>query len=115
MYILDCSPKYNFFSFFFLFLDLNVISRTCFASSPNDVFTELSHLLHFILGEGDINAVLIKTLAEAHANTNLKLDIVHEMFRKPQVRFTFFVNEIMYEQKKYTDFFLQLNLWNLQT
>ncbi|XP_037049466.1 probable nuclear hormone receptor HR3 isoform X10 [Bradysia coprophila] len=34
--------------------------------------------------EGDINAVLIKTLAEAHANTNLKLDIVHEMFRKPQ-------------------------------
>lgn len=35
--------------------------------------------------EGDINEVLIKTLAEAHANTNLKLDVVHEMFRKPQV------------------------------
>nr|XP_040230926.2 probable nuclear hormone receptor HR3 isoform X8 [Anopheles coluzzii] len=34
--------------------------------------------------EGDINDVLIKTLAEAHANTNHKLEIVHEMFRKPQ-------------------------------
>lgn len=45
-----------------------------------------SDILYLILGEGDINAVLIKTLAEAHANTNLKLDIVHEMFRKPQVR-----------------------------
>ncbi|CAO1394344.1 unnamed protein product [Diamesa tonsa] len=33
--------------------------------------------------EGDINDVLIKTLAEAHANTNIKLDIVHEAFRKP--------------------------------
>ncbi|XP_040162586.1 probable nuclear hormone receptor HR3 isoform X5 [Anopheles arabiensis] len=40
----------------------------------------------FISGhtEGDINDVLIKTLAEAHANTNHKLEIVHEMFRKPQ-------------------------------
>ena len=35
--------------------------------------------------EGDINDVLIKTLAEAHANTNIKLEVVHEMFRKPQV------------------------------
>lgn len=34
------------------------------------------------LGEGDINEVLIKTLAEAHANTNLKLDTVNEMLRK---------------------------------
>lgn len=39
----------------------------------------------FYLGDGDINDVLIKTLAEAHANTNTKLEIVHEMFRKPQV------------------------------
>lgn len=38
------------------------------------------------LAEGNINDVLIKTLAEAHATTNLKLEIVHEMFRKPQVR-----------------------------
>ncbi|XP_065368197.1 probable nuclear hormone receptor HR3 isoform X1 [Calliphora vicina] len=34
--------------------------------------------------DGDINDVLIKTLAEAHANTNTKLEVVHEMFRKPQ-------------------------------
>ncbi|XP_070506342.1 probable nuclear hormone receptor HR3 isoform X2 [Chironomus tepperi] len=34
--------------------------------------------------EGDINDVLIKTLAEAHANTNIKLEVVHEMFRKTQ-------------------------------
>lgn len=41
---------------------------------------------HFLPAEGDINEVLLKTLAEAHANTNIKLEIVHEMFRKPQVR-----------------------------
>lgn len=35
--------------------------------------------------DGDINDVLIKTLAEAHANTNTKLESVHDMFRKPQV------------------------------
>ncbi|XP_046866372.1 probable nuclear hormone receptor HR3 isoform X3 [Drosophila tropicalis] len=34
--------------------------------------------------DGDINDVLIKTLAEAHANTNTKLEAVHDMFRKPQ-------------------------------
>ncbi|XP_023159900.1 probable nuclear hormone receptor HR3 isoform X3 [Drosophila hydei] len=34
--------------------------------------------------DGDINDVLIKTLAEAHANTNTKLESVHDMFRKPQ-------------------------------
>lgn len=41
----------------------------------------------FVTAEGDINDVLIKTLAEAHANTNPKLDEVHEKFRKPQVMF----------------------------
>ncbi|XP_055634858.1 probable nuclear hormone receptor HR3 isoform X5 [Toxorhynchites rutilus septentrionalis] len=39
---------------------------------------------HTKWAEGDINDVLIKTLAEAHANTNHKLELVHEMFRKPQ-------------------------------
>ncbi|XP_049284691.1 protein dissatisfaction isoform X2 [Anopheles funestus] len=39
---------------------------------------------HTRWAEGDINDVLIKTLAEAHANTNHKLEIVHDMFRKPQ-------------------------------
>lgn len=38
-----------------------------------------------IAAEGDINDVLIKTLSEAHLNTNVKLEVVHEMFRKPQV------------------------------
>lgn len=42
-------------------------------------------------GEGDINDVLIKTLAEAHANTNLKLDIVHEMLRKGVVTSNIFL------------------------
>uniref|UniRef100_A0A182IIZ3 Probable nuclear hormone receptor HR3 n=1 Tax=Anopheles atroparvus TaxID=41427 RepID=A0A182IIZ3_ANOAO len=44
--------------------------------------------------EGDINDVLIKTLAEAHANTNHKLEIVHEMFRKPQdvIRIQYYKN-----------------------
>lgn len=42
-----------------------------------------------LTAEGDINDVLIKTLAEAHANTNHKLELVHEMFRKPQVSMRF--------------------------
>ncbi|XP_011564611.1 probable nuclear hormone receptor HR3 isoform X3 [Plutella xylostella] len=33
--------------------------------------------------EGDISKVLVKSLAEAHANTNPKLEYIHEMFRKP--------------------------------
>lgn len=41
---------------------------------------------HSLTAEGDINEVLLKTLAEAHANTNVKLEVVNEMFRKPQVR-----------------------------
>lgn len=47
----------------------------------------LMHFLYVFLpvAEGNINDVLIKTLAEAHANTNPKLEFVHEMFRKPQV------------------------------
>lgn len=52
----------------------------------------------YLSAEGDINDVLIKTLAEAHANTNLKLDIVHEMFRKPQVDTVLYIkiNSYMY-------------------
>lgn len=54
----------------------------------NNLFQVL-HLNDFVpflfVAEGNINEVLIKTLAEAHANTNLKLEVVHEMFRKPQV------------------------------
>ncbi|XP_058122413.1 protein dissatisfaction [Anopheles ziemanni] len=49
---------------------------------------------HTRWAEGDINDVLIKTLAEAHANTNHKLEIVHEMFRKPQdvIRIQYYKN-----------------------
>lgn len=43
----------------------------------------------FSAAEGDINDVLIKTLSEAHLNTNVKLEVVHEMFRKQQVSNTF--------------------------
>lgn len=55
------------------------------------VFFSLSRArlcLHRTAAEGNINDVLIKTLAEAHANTNPKLEFVHEMFRKPQVNLT---------------------------
>ncbi|XP_064542422.1 probable nuclear hormone receptor HR3 isoform X1 [Drosophila montana] len=38
----------------------------------------------YFTADGDINEVLIKTLSEAHANTNTKLESVHDMFRKPQ-------------------------------
>lgn len=47
----------------------------------------LTLIILLLPAEGDINDVLIKTLAEAHANTNIKLEVVHEMFRKPQVGF----------------------------
>ncbi|KFB44899.1 nuclear receptor 3 [Anopheles sinensis] len=53
-----------------------------------------SDFIKNVLAEGDINDVLIKTLAEAHANTNHKLEIVHEMFRKPQdvIRIQYYKN-----------------------
>lgn len=47
------------------------------------LFTKVSSSISS--ADGDINDVLIKTLAEAHANTNTKLESVHDMFRKPQV------------------------------
>ncbi|XP_023159884.2 probable nuclear hormone receptor HR3 isoform X1 [Drosophila hydei] len=46
------------------------------------LFTKVSSSISS--ADGDINDVLIKTLAEAHANTNTKLESVHDMFRKPQ-------------------------------
>lgn len=45
------------------------------------VIAELSLLFSV---EGDISKVLVKSLAEAHANTNPKLEYIHEMFSKPQ-------------------------------
>ncbi|XP_059062628.1 probable nuclear hormone receptor HR3 isoform X2 [Achroia grisella] len=49
--------------------------------------------------EGDISKVLVKSLAEAHANTNPKLEYVHEMFRKPpDVSKLLFYNSMTYEE-----------------
>lgn len=36
-----------------------------------------------VAAEGDISKVLVKSLAEAHANTIPKLEYIHEMLRKP--------------------------------
>lgn len=41
----------------------------------------------FFPAAGDINDVMIKTLTEAHATTNIKLEDLQAMFRKPQVGF----------------------------
>ncbi|XP_039747836.1 probable nuclear hormone receptor HR3 isoform X7 [Pararge aegeria] len=49
--------------------------------------------------EGDISKVLVKSLAEAHANTNPKLEFIHEMFRKPQdLPKLLFYNSMTYEE-----------------
>ncbi|XP_050358812.1 probable nuclear hormone receptor HR3 isoform X4 [Nymphalis io] len=49
--------------------------------------------------EGDISKVLVKSLAEAHTNTNPKLEYIHEMFRKPpDVPKLLFYNSMTYEE-----------------
>ncbi|KAL4717884.1 hypothetical protein ACJJTC_005729 [Scirpophaga incertulas] len=49
--------------------------------------------------EGDISKVLVKSLAEAHTNTNPKLEYIHEMFRKPpDVSKLLFYNSMTYEE-----------------
>ncbi|XP_030022275.1 probable nuclear hormone receptor HR3 isoform X7 [Manduca sexta] len=53
----------------------------------------------FIGQEGDISKVLVKSLAEAHANTNPKLEYINEMFSKPQdVSKLLFYNSMTYEE-----------------
>lgn len=57
---------------------------TCFCGySVCHVKSENS--LSFFSADGDINDVMIKTLSEAHANTNTKLEDLQLSFRKPQV------------------------------
>ncbi|XP_047516699.1 probable nuclear hormone receptor HR3 isoform X6 [Pieris napi] len=49
--------------------------------------------------EGDLSKMLVKSLAEAHANTNPKLEYIHEMFRKPpDVPKLLFYNSMTYEE-----------------
>nr|Q08882.1 RecName: Full=Probable nuclear hormone receptor HR3; Short=mHR3; AltName: Full=Nuclear receptor subfamily 1 group F member 4 [Manduca sexta]CAA52654.1 MHR3 [Manduca sexta] len=49
--------------------------------------------------EGDISKVLVKSLAERHANTNPKLEYINEMFSKPQdVSKLLFYNSMTYEE-----------------
>ncbi|KAJ2938289.1 hypothetical protein O0L34_g13201 [Tuta absoluta] len=58
-----------------------------------------SHSSDDMPSEGDISKVLVKSLAEAHANTNPKLEYIHEMFRKPpDVNRLLCYNSMTYEQ-----------------
>ncbi|XP_011564618.1 probable nuclear hormone receptor HR3 isoform X9 [Plutella xylostella] len=59
--------------------DFVVDSTTAYEPKPTG-FLDNNFIGH---AEGDISKVLVKSLAEAHANTNPKLEYIHEMFRKP--------------------------------
>ncbi|KAI8441453.1 hypothetical protein MSG28_015053 [Choristoneura fumiferana] len=53
---------------------------------------------HPLTAEGDISKVLVKSLAEAHANTIPKLEYIHEMLRKPvDVAKQLFYSSMTYE------------------
>ncbi|XP_049700350.2 probable nuclear hormone receptor HR3 isoform X7 [Helicoverpa armigera] len=58
-----------------------VDSTTAYEPKQTGGFLDPDFISH---AEGDISKVLVKSLAEAHANTNPKLEFIHEMFRKPQ-------------------------------
>ncbi|XP_022816980.1 probable nuclear hormone receptor HR3 isoform X8 [Spodoptera litura] len=58
-----------------------VDSTTAYEPKQTGSFLDQDFISH---AEGDISKVLVKSLAEAHANTNPKLEYIHEMFRKPQ-------------------------------
>lgn len=58
-----------------------VDSTTTYEPKPTGGYLDPDFISH---AEGDISKVLVKSLAEAHANTNPKLEYIHEMFRKPQ-------------------------------
>ncbi|XP_026755814.1 probable nuclear hormone receptor HR3 isoform X8 [Galleria mellonella] len=73
-----------------------VDSTTAYEPKQTGGFLDADFIGH---AEGDISKVLVKSLAEAHANTNPKLEYVHEMFRKPpDVSKLLFYNSMTYEE-----------------
>ncbi|XP_053621082.1 probable nuclear hormone receptor HR3 isoform X8 [Plodia interpunctella] len=72
------------------------VDSTTYEPKPTAGFLDPDFIGH---GEGDISKVLVKSLAEAHANTNPKLEFIHEMFRKPpDVSKLLFYNSMTYEE-----------------
>lgn len=78
-------------------VDANYVdSTTTYEPKPNAPFLDTDFIGH---AEGDISKVLVKSLAEAHANTNPKLEFIHEMFRKPpDVSKMLYYNSMSYEE-----------------
>ncbi|XP_072937819.1 probable nuclear hormone receptor HR3 isoform X7 [Epargyreus clarus] len=73
-----------------------VDSTTAYEPKQPAGFLDTDFISH---AEGDISKVLVKSLAEAHANTNPKLEYIHEMFRKPpDVPKLLFYNSMTYEE-----------------
>ncbi|CAH0599797.1 unnamed protein product [Chrysodeixis includens] len=73
-----------------------VDSTTAYEPKQTGGFLDPDFISH---AEGDISKVLVKSLAEAHANTNPKLEFIHEMFRKPQdVSKLLYYNSMTYEE-----------------
>ncbi|XP_013183529.1 probable nuclear hormone receptor HR3 [Amyelois transitella] len=72
------------------------VDSTTYEPKPTSGFLDPDFIGH---GEGDISKVLVKSLAEAHANTNPKLEFIHEMFRKPpDVSKLLYFNSMTYEE-----------------
>ncbi|XP_049882631.1 probable nuclear hormone receptor HR3 isoform X6 [Pectinophora gossypiella] len=72
------------------------VDSTTYETKPTGGFLDADFIGH---AEGDISKVLVKSLAEAHANTNPKLEYIHEMFRKPpDVSKLLFYNSMSYEE-----------------
>ncbi|XP_026316379.1 probable nuclear hormone receptor HR3 isoform X3 [Hyposmocoma kahamanoa] len=73
-----------------------VDSTTAYEPKQTGGFLDTDFIGH---AEGDISKVLVKSLAEAHANTNPKLEYIHEMFRKPpDVSKLLYYNSMTYEE-----------------
>ncbi|KAJ0170233.1 hypothetical protein K1T71_014161 [Dendrolimus kikuchii] len=72
-------------------------STTPYEPKPAGGFLDTTDFISHV--EGDISKVLVKSLAEAHANTNPKLEFIHEMFSKPpDVSKLLFYSSMTYEE-----------------